>query len=227
MFLIELNRLDVRSYRDEPVCDLDEHKHFTPCGDTNDESRSLLGAGQEAWLIDGLGQSGCTWNCLVQATVMAPLDLAKGDAVRYEADSWDNYEFSRDRIINAIADKHVKNVVSLGGNIHAFYAGVSFDRQDNIDPKPIVTEIVTTSISAGGGGDERYNDINGRLSENPGISYFENRYRGYVWLDFSPTAIHVDLRVVDDVTDSQGTARTLTKLRVSDGKLGAVVLTNS
>ena len=225
--LIELNRLDVRSYRDEPVCDLNERKHFTPCVDTNDSSRSLLGSDQETWLIDGLGQSRCTWNCLVQATVMAPLDLSRGDSVLYEADSWDNYESSRDRIADAIVEKDLNNVVSLGGNIHAFYAGIMYDRQKYIDRKPILTEIVTTSIAAPGGDHIRYNDINGRLHENPGISYFENRYRGYVWLDLSPTAIHADLRVVDDINHPQRTVRTLTKLKILEGQTGVVEKTSS
>ena len=58
-------------------------------------------------------------------------------------------------------------------------------------------------------------------------SYFENRYRGYVWLDFSPTAIHADLRVVDDVNHPQGTVRTLTKLKILEGQTGAVEKTSS
>ena len=76
--LAELNRLDVRSFRERPACALDDRNHFEPCVESRDPSRSLLGASQEAWLSESLGQSHSIWNFLVQATVMAPLDVRAG-----------------------------------------------------------------------------------------------------------------------------------------------------
>ena len=150
--LIELNRLDVRSYRDIPVCELNEQRHFEPCDEVRNPERSLLGEKQERWLLEGLGTSGTKWNCLVQATVMAPLDLGSGPEIRYEADSWDNYEAARNRIVETIVERDIANVVSLGGNIHAFYAGVMYDDQDAADRNAILSEIVATSVTANGGG---------------------------------------------------------------------------
>lgn len=215
--LIELNRLDVRSYRDEPACDLDERHHFTPCDASADTSRSLLGEEQEDWLIEGMGSTGATWNVLVQATVMAPLDLSAGEDRRHEADSWDNYEGTRNRVIAMIQDRSLDNVVSVGGNIHAFYAGVMYDDQWSENRRPIMSEIVATSINASGGGDERYDDINGRLDQNPGIRYFENRLRGYVLLDISHNELTAVFRSVDDVKDPDGAVTTLHTVQVAAG----------
>ncbi len=215
--LLELNRLDVRSYRDMPVCELDDRRFFEPCDETLNPSRSLLGDEQEEWLLSGLGKSGAKWNCLVQATVMAPYDRDASDDVRYEADSWDNYGATRNRIVDAIVQNDVSNVVSLGGNIHAFYAGVVYDRQESPDRKAVLTEVVATSITAGGGGDERFNDIHGRLDQNPGIRFFENRFRGYVLLEANHDTIDATFRAVDDITNPNGVTSSLMKLRIPSG----------
>ena len=218
--LVELNRLDVRSYRDEPVCELNERRHFEPCESVNDADRSLMGDEQEKWLIDGLGSSGARWKCLVQATVMAPLDLGPGAEVRYEADSWDNYEATRRSIVNSIANQDLVDVVSFGGNIHAFYAGVVYDNQWKADRKAVLTEIVATSIAAPGGGVERFDDINGRLNENPSIHYFENRYRGYVWLDFTHSDVSTELRVAESIESPDSRFSTLKSFKILSGKPG-------
>ena len=221
--LLELNRLDVRSYRDEPACELDANRHFEPCEASISPERTLLGTEQEQWLAEGLGHSGARWNCLVQATVMAPLDLGKGKDVRHEADSWDNYEAARGRIVDIIRARQLENVVSLGGNIHAFYAGVMYDPQAGGTGDAILSELVTTSVTAGGGGIGRYNAVHGRLDRNPGIQFFENRYRGYLWLAVEPSHMEAVLRVVDDVTHRDGAARTLAELRIDSGRSGVTV----
>ena len=218
--LIELNRLDTRSFRHPPVCELDANKYFEPCAQARDPSRSLLGNTQETWLREGFGQSGASWNCLVQSSVMAPLDKSAGPAIRYEADSWDNYSAGRDRITDLITEKEIQNAISVGGNIHTFYAGVMFDRQHGELGNPVLTELVTTSVTASGGGEERFADIHGRLDENPGIQYFDNRYRGYSLLIITPASITAVLRVVDDIENPNADVRTLAKLNINSGRHG-------
>ena len=165
--------------------------------------------------------SGCVWNCLAQTTVFAPFDRAAGPEILFETDSWDNYAANRRRIIEYVRSNDIPNAVSLGGNIHAFYAG------DVTDAVPIgtcrdavMTEIVTTSISAGGGDETRFNDVRGRLDENPCIRFFDNRYRGYTLLRFSPESIVADFRVVDQIEVVDGTFATLASMRVEDGSVG-------
>ena len=209
--LLELNRLDVRSYRDTPVCIENRDMGFSDCADAHDPDRSMLGATQEQWLYENIGVAGCQWNCLVQTTVMAPFDRAAGPEVNYETDGWDNYAANRDRIMQCIEQRNVRNCVALGGNIHAFYAGTV---------QPGITEIVTTSITAVGGGSERYADINGRREENPEMQFFDNRYHGYTLLEFSKDRIDVTLRIVTDIETEDSPVSTLQTMIIGDGKLG-------
>lgn len=215
---LELNRLDVRSYRDRPVCIENRDKEFADCADAHDPARSMLGDTQEQWLYDNFGTSGCQWNCLVQATVMAPFDRMAGPDVLYETDGWDNYAANRDRIVQHIHGNKIRNSVSLGGNIHAYYAGTVPLAPEQCEP--VLTELITTSVTASGGGSERYNDVNGRRGENPCLEYFDNRYHGYTLLEFGRERIDVSLRIVNDIKDEDSPVSTLATLFVDDGKIG-------
>ena len=221
--LAELNRLDVRSFRARPACVLEDRNHFRMCDEAQDPSRSLLGLAQEAWLGDALGATRSNWRFLVQATVMAPLDVRAGPEIRHEADGWDNYAAARERLLNLIAIRELRDVVSLGGNIHAFYAGVVYDHRVAAQRLPTLTEVVTTSVTASGGGEERYRDILDRREENPGIQYFDNRYRGYALLTITPESINVRLRVVDDIGIPGSAVRTLKTFEIRRGIAGIVL----
>ena len=107
----------------------------------------------------------------------------------------------------------------LGGNIHAFYAGLL--HADPFDPasEPLATEIVCTSISAGGGGEERYRHVNDQLAENRFARFFDNRQRGYLLCDVGQQSWETRLRVVDDVRDPQSPASTLARLVIENGKV--------
>jgi alkaline phosphatase D len=108
----------------------------------------------------------------------------------------------------------VPNAISLGGNIHAFYAGTVHADPDDTGSKPLITEFISTSVSATGGGDERYDDITGRADENPSMLYFENRKRGYLWCDVERESWRTEFRAVDDVTKPQSRVRTINELAV-------------
>jgi len=213
--LLDMSCLDVRSYRDTPVCNTGKSMGFVDCPDAHDPARSMLGTTQEQWLFDNFGTAACRWNCLVQATVMAPFDRKAGPQVDFETDGWDNYAANRDRITDHIRSNAIPNCIALGGNIHAYYAGVVNE---------VMTEIVTTSISAAGGGSERYEDVNNRPEENPGMAFFDNRYRGYTLLKFSHDQIAVSLRTVDNIATENGNIATLASMYVNDGKLGVTLV---
>jgi len=218
--LLELNHLDVRSFRSPPVCNEDDAGCFEHCPDIEDSARSILGAEQEQWLFANLGNSGCRWNCISQTTMMAQLDRAAGPAIRMETDSWDNYPATRERIVEHITDNRIRNPISLGGNIHAFYAGVVPSNQALGSCDPVLTEVVTSSITAGGGGDERYEDILGRKSENPCIQFFENRLRGYTFMEFDHTKVSATFRAVKNIETPSSDVSSLASLTIYDGVAG-------
>ncbi len=221
--LLEINHLDVRSFRDLPACNEESGMRFVDCEDAHAVGRSMLGEAQEQWFYDSYGDSGCRWNCISQTTIMAALDRAAGPGVSFETDSWDNYSANRARILDHISRNNIRNPVSLGGNIHAFYAGIVSAEHKLAQCDPVLTELVTTSITATGGDIERFQDIQGRREENPCIEFFENRYHGYTFLQFTKERITATLRMVDDIESKNAAFSTLATLVVDDGQLGVTI----
>ena len=220
--LIELNLLDCRQYRDPPPC-RDETGRALPqlryCEEALSDDRSMLGRKQEEWLGRGFGNSGAKWNTLVQSTYMAPFDYIKGADTGYKTDGWDGYAASRQRILDMIVNKRIENPVSVGGEIHAYYAGVVNANALNFGSPPVLSEMLCTSISSGGGGDQRYRETLDLFSENPFARYFENRYRGYALCIVNHQRWHTQLRVIEDVTDPVSPGSTLMELVIEAGKV--------
>ncbi|HZR80632.1 MAG TPA: alkaline phosphatase D family protein [Candidatus Binatia bacterium] len=116
---------------------------------------TLLGAAQKSWLIDAVKRSDASWKFLGNDVQMAQMavDLSQFDKLpaQYRAafyistDQWDGYRSERAEILQALAD--VDNLVSLAGDIHAFYAGelhVDFDRPS----RPVAVEFVVAGITS-------------------------------------------------------------------------------
>ena len=220
--LLELNLLDCRQYRDQPPC-LDETGRaplqIKSCEEALSDERSMVGREQEEWLSRGFGDSGAKWNTLVQPTYMAPFDYVKGEDSVYKTDGWDGYAASRQRILDMIVNKHIENPVSIGGEIHAFYAGVvNADAFDFYSP-PALSEVLCTSISSGGGGDQRYTGTLDLFSENPFARFFENRVRGYALCNVNHRRWHTALRAIEDVQDPTSPGSTLKELVIEAGKV--------
>jgi alkaline phosphatase D len=218
--LIELNLLDTRQYRDALSCTRVERYLSEQCDRVDEQGRSMLGREQEEWLSNGFGGSGAVWNALVQGTMLAPFDFAAGERARYDKDGWDNYIGNRRRLLRMIDERRPANPVSLGGNIHAYYAGVVHADPYDAASRPLLTEFITTSVSATGGSDERYAATRAQFSENAFARFFENRFRGYTLFDVTPRECRAALRVVDDVTRMDSGFRTLRELAVLAGRIG-------
>jgi alkaline phosphatase D len=64
-------------------------------------------------------------------------------------DSWDGYPVERRELMNFILDEGIANVVSLGGDRHAHFAGLVFDDYDASVPRAVIPEFVGAGTSAG------------------------------------------------------------------------------
>jgi alkaline phosphatase D len=218
--LLQFDLLDCRQYRSLPACLKKESLkkgHKAICVEAKLTERSFLGKEQEAWLMRGIGLFGAKWNVIIQTTLMAPFDFLKGNNQAYDMDGWDNYSASRQRILNKINEVKPSNPVVFGGNIHANYAGVINTIALDNNSKPLVNEFVCTSISSGGGGEDRYRDTKKQFSENPFARYFDNRKRGYLLCHASTERLQVKLRVVDNINDPHSKSYTLDTLVVETG----------
>ena len=194
--LVRFNMLDTRQFRSDQACgdgtDID-------CAEALDPARTITGEEQEEWLIRGLSRSRARWNVLGQQVFFAQRDFEAGPLKRLSMDSWDGYAPSRDRILAGVAERNVRNVVVLTGDVHANYAAEL--KADFDDPASAVigSEFVTTSISSNGDGADVPANAAVLLAENPHIK-FVNSQRGYIVCDVTSRRWRTDYRVVPFVT---------------------------
>ncbi|MGH8929404.1 MAG: alkaline phosphatase D family protein [Egibacteraceae bacterium] len=219
--LAEFNVLDTRQYRDDQACANGDGGAQVvaarDCPQLADPDRTMLGAEQMGWLLDGLGRTRARWNVLAQQYRMAQLNEEPGHDMAYWTDDWDGYQADRARILRLFAEAATPNPVTIGGDIHSFW--VADLKQDFRDPaSPVIaSEFVGTSISSGGA---PYDGFAAYLPHNPHIKFFEPRLRGYVRCTLTPERWTTDLQVLDTVETPGAPARTLRTYVVSNGRAG-------
>jgi alkaline phosphatase D len=118
---LELFILDTRQYRSSNA-------------DQDGPAKTMLGAAQLAWLLQGLESSTATWKVVATSV---PLSIPKpGPQDRPGFDGWnggpDGTGFERERqvIVDAILSKKMKNVLFLGGDVHYIQANSYDPNQD-------------------------------------------------------------------------------------------------
>ncbi|RJK92392.1 alkaline phosphatase D family protein, partial [Vallicoccus soli] len=174
--LATFHMLDTRQYRSDQACG---DGWDAGCEERLDPARSITGAEQERWLLDGLAQSDATWDVLGQQVFFAQRDRASGPVQEVSMDGWDGYKASRDRILAGIAERGVQNPVVLTGDVHTHWANDLKADFDDPGSATVGVELVTSSITSGQDGADTVNGAETVLPENPHIKFASNR-RGYV-----------------------------------------------
>ena len=218
--------LDDRQYRSPHACPQPRKRggpstvvDAAQCAELEEPARSMLGAGQEAWLAEALGASPARWNVLAQQTRMAQWDTKAGPGRSAWTDGWDGYPQARRRLLAQIAERKVRNPVVIGGDVHAF--NVAQLKADFDDPSsPVVaSEFVGTSITSYGPSQERLSQV---LPENPHLLFLEARRRGYVRVEVEPKLWRADLRGMASVRERDAACATIATFVVEDGRPGPV-----
>ncbi|MQA87482.1 MAG: alkaline phosphatase [Streptosporangiales bacterium] len=214
--LATFNVLDTRQYRDDQACG---DGRQVGCAERLDPSRSITGAEQETWLLDGLARSGTTWNVIAQQVVMAQLDQDAGPPQAFGMDLWDGYAASRARILTGMVERDVRNPVVLTGDVHRNLAADLKVNFDDPDSATVGVEFAGTSIASGGDGadmDQWGTDV---LAANPHVK-FHNAQRGYVRCTVTPKTYVADYRVVPHVSESGAPIQTRASFAVQAGEPG-------
>ncbi|GAA3883543.1 alkaline phosphatase D family protein [Saccharothrix violaceirubra] len=207
--LATFHLLDTRQYRDDQACG-DGTK---VCPEADSPTRTLTGAAQEAWLLDGLRQKLGTWDFLGQQVFFAQ-KLASADGAK-SMDSWDGYTANRDRLQRGWDAAGLRNTVVLTGDVHRSWASnlmLDYDAQDRI----VGTELVTTSVTSGGDGNAA---DTGTSPLNPHVKFHKN-LRGYVRTVTTPAQVSVDFRCVDKVTVRDYPVKTVQSYAIEAGNPG-------
>lgn len=229
--LVDPFMLDTRRIgRDEVLEGNVEGDFFRLEGAFADPARQILGAEQEAWLIDGLANSSTRWRVLGNQVVMAPLKIvgapdATGQSVYANPDQWDGYAPARDRLFDAIEANNVNNLVVLTGDVHAslvFEVARDTNNPAAYDPATgrgaLAAEFVAPSISSAGDPNlmpSSSGDITDLLlafggdalrAVNPHGKYFQGTRNGYLVVDITPAETAVEFWTVPtvlEITDEQ------------------------
>jgi alkaline phosphatase D len=206
--------MDTRQYRGDQPCG-DEFN--SDCVERTDPARSITGAEQEQWLLEGFGQSGTRWDVLGQQVYFSQVDFTPGAGRGFNPDAWDGYVGNRDRIVAGLGN--VRNPVVLTGDVHAHWAAEVKERFEDPSSPTVATELVATSITSGGDGSETRDDTAATLADNPHIRFYNNR-RGYVRTRFTPDGMRADFQVVPFVSRPGAPVQTRASFVVPDREPG-------
>jgi alkaline phosphatase D len=222
-----LHMLDARQYRDHQVCTPPDQGgsrtiYDKTCPERLGPQGSLLGAQQEAWLDQGMRRSTAAFDIVGQQSIMAQMRMTTPRAPEPQAaegfwnDSWDGYPAARKRALAAWGAK--KNVLSLGGDVHATY--ISDLQADFDDPNSpvLATEIVGTSISSPSWPQAVTERV---LRNNPHIKFGKSDQRGYTVLHVDAKKVIARLRVIDNARVTDTAISTVASFVVEAGRPGA------
>ncbi|MFD6333894.1 alkaline phosphatase D family protein [Streptomyces niveus] len=194
--LAQFDILDTRQYRSNQVQGANWQ---VPGAESKDPKRTMTGATQERWLIDGWKSSAATWNLLAQQVTFSQRRDRPGSGFKLSMDAWDGYTASRGRVLDGAKTAGIDNLMVLTGDVHV---GYGFDLKENFDdPKSRIvgTEIATTSVSSGMDGAEKPSNWTNLTSANPHMRYYNGR-RGYTTFALTPDRATVTFNTLTAVT---------------------------
>ncbi|MFE9247724.1 alkaline phosphatase D family protein [Streptomyces sp. NPDC007088] len=194
--LAQFDILDTRQYRSDQAYG---DGWQVPGPESEDPARTLTGATQERWLIDGWRDSKATWNVVPQQVTFAQRKDRATPGHKLSMDSWDGYPASRQRLLDGWRSTGKDNLMVLTGDVHVHYG---FDiKADFDDPasKTLGTEIVTSSITSGGDGSDRPANWDTYMAANPHLKFYNGR-RGYALVTLGQDAARAEWKTVPAVT---------------------------
>ncbi|MFI6762482.1 alkaline phosphatase D family protein [Micromonospora sp. NPDC050417] len=209
--LATFHMLDTRQYRDDQGCG----DGYKDCPAAVDPARSITGAAQERWLLDGFRRSSARWDILGQQVFFAQRDNNAGPATVTSMDSWDGYVASRDRITRGWLSAGVRNPVVLTGDVHAHWA--SDLKLDYADPtsRTVGTELVCSSITSGGNGADSVPSDHPFLGINPHLRFYNNQ-RGYVLTKITTERLEAGFEVLPYVSTPDAPVHTRASFVIED-----------
>ncbi|MFF3311170.1 alkaline phosphatase D family protein [Streptomyces sp. NPDC002952] len=194
--LAQFDVLDTRQYRSDQAYGDVQH---VPGPESDDPGRTITGAAQEDWLINGWRSSNALWNVVPQQVCFSQRKLDLNDPAKVSMDAWDGYRASRDRVLAGVKSSGIKNLMVLTGDVHVGYA---FDIKESFDDpgsKTLGTELVATSVASGKDGADRPGNWETYTKANPHLKFYNGR-RGYVRVELGQDVARADFKTVSAVT---------------------------
>lgn len=194
--LAQFDILDTRQYRSDQAYG---DGWQVPGPESENPARTLTGAAQERWLLDGWQSSRALWNVVPQQVTFAQRRSVPTGTFKFSMDAWDGYPASRDRVLAGAEAAGIENLMVLTGDVHVGY-GLDL-KKDFDDPasRTVGTELVATSISSGKDGVDKPGNWDNLTQANPHMKFYNGR-RGYVTVTLGEQQARADFRTVGAVT---------------------------
>jgi alkaline phosphatase D len=192
-----------------------------------DPSRQLLGPEQEAWLAARLAAAsaeGVAWRLIGQQVVFAP--LARPGA-RVNPDAWDGYPAARTRLLDALTERRIGDVLVLSGDVHSSW-GMDVPRDpfspEGYDPATgrgsLAVELVAPAVSSAPLGS--HEELRARYAvtreSHPHVRFQDLDGRGYLLVDVTPERVRAEWWFVEGVERRSAAERLAKALAVRRGK---------
>ncbi|MER6347994.1 alkaline phosphatase D family protein [Streptomyces sp. NPDC001595] len=194
--LAQFDVLDTRQYRSDQAYG---DRPSVPGPESDDPARTLTGAEQERWLLDGWQTSNALWNVMPQQVCFSQRKFDLNEPAKLSMDAWDGYRASRDRVVAGAKAAGLANWMVLTGDVHVGYAFEIKDDYENPDSATLGTELTCTSVTSGKDGEEKLPNWDTFMKANPHLRYYSGR-RGYVRVELGRQQARADFRTVSVVT---------------------------
>jgi alkaline phosphatase D len=167
--LVSFNVLDTRLFRSDQPCG-DGVK--VDCREALEPHRTMLGDTQERWLYDGFKNTRARWTVLGQQVMVMRCDRDPDPrVVALSMDTWNGAVAARDRLLAAVEDARLANLIVLTGDVHNHWAGELKKNFDDLNSATLGIEFVATSIASGGDGFDTNDTFKTLLTQNPHIKF--------------------------------------------------------
>ncbi|OSC57259.1 alkaline phosphatase, partial [Streptomyces sp. 4F] len=194
--LAQFDILDTRQYRSDQAYDDRPHP---PGPESDDPARTMTGAAQEQWLLDGWLSSTALWNVMPQQVCFSQRKFDVAADAPLSMDAWDGYRASRARVIAGAQATGVENWLILTGDVHVGYALDVKEDFDDPESATVGTEVTCTSVASGRDGVEQPANWDLYMRANPHMKFYNGK-RGYVRAELDREAARLDFRTVSAVT---------------------------
>jgi alkaline phosphatase D len=210
--LLSLHVLDARQYRDVTACGGDAG---FACPERLEPGRSILGAAQRAWLLDGLAAQRARWPVIASSVVFSRIDFGGAGA---NFDQWDGWVADQDTVSEALA--RFSNALVISGDIHMpMAANVARTREPGA---PIVAAELTCPSVCSGGDEDVSRGLAPLIEGLDSVEYIAGDVRGYVRVDVTPTQMIADVRRVSTVLSPTAEVKTERRFRLEHDSPGLV-----
>jgi alkaline phosphatase D len=200
----------------------------------NNPERQLLGKEQEEWLAKQLldpTSGATTWHVLGQQVMMGQLTVANaalppGVRLPLNPDQWDGYVGARERLLQFIKAKSIKNVIVLTGDIHSSWANNVARNPYAADFNPardsLAVEFVCPGISS-----PFFTNSNPRAAKafeciaranNPHTRFVDLEKNGYAVIDIDIYRARSEWYHIDNVLNPDSTEILAAAVQVDAGK---------